>query len=332
MDVTAAERAAKAMPAIIYGRSHLVAALLASVGPEFDDLRSTVEDIGKSTSVTNASAWALELMEAEAGIPALPDASDADRRARLRAAGWRASGTATPARIRELAATWQFGAVEITEDYADYTVTLKFVSIDGEPADLAGLQRAMRRVIPANLAINYAFTWFTWGDLRALGITWEDLRILDVTWAELGVYHTILFTDTFEAGVGDWAGVSATVTQSSEQARTGDYSLKVVTDDANPTEGAIRNGIAVVAEQEYRFTAWVYGPATTMRIAWDENDSGASYLRTKSTTAAIPADTWTQVALEDRTGADAATINAYVVPNAQDAVTYYLDNPRIRRV
>ncbi len=186
--MTAAERATKAMPGVIYDRSAIVAALLGAVGPEFDDLETTLEEIGDATSVTNAAAWALEMLEAEAGIPALPDASDTDRRARLRAAGWRASGTATPARIAELAAAWDFGAIEITEDFAAYTVTLKFVAIAGEPADLAALQRAMRRVIPANLEIVYEFSWFTWGDLRALGIDWAGLRALNLTWEELGVY------------------------------------------------------------------------------------------------------------------------------------------------
>lgn len=134
---------------------------------------------------------------------------------------------------------------------------------------------------------------------------------------------------TFENATTGWSALSSTISKSTEQAQSGLSSLKVVTDNAGATEGAIANITGISAETEYTYSFWYYGPSTTIRIAWDENDSGVSYLRTRSTTATPDANTWTKITLTAATGEDAASINIYFNPTVQGSYTFYVDNVRV---
>lgn len=135
---------------------------------------------------------------------------------------------------------------------------------------------------------------------------------------------------TFENATTGWSSVSSTISQSTEQAHSGLSSLKVVTANAQGTEGALANIAGLAAGQSLTFSFWYYGPSTNIRIAWDENNSGGSYLRTRSGTLTGPtANTWTQATLTATTGADCASINIYMNPTTQGAHTFYIDDVKV---
>lgn len=135
---------------------------------------------------------------------------------------------------------------------------------------------------------------------------------------------------TFENATTGWSSISSTITKSTEQAHSGLSSLKVVTANAQATEGALANIAGLAAGQSLTYTFWYYGPSTNIRIAWDENNGGGSYLRTRSGTLTSPqANTWTQASLTSTTGADCASINIYMNPTSQGSRTFYIDDVRV---
>nr|DAH06884.1 MAG TPA: tail protein [Caudoviricetes sp.] len=74
----------------------------------------------------------------------------------------------------------------VTEDFANYTVTILFSGRTGIPYNLEQIKEAVEEVKPAHIQINYAFLHNTWGDVkRKLGI-WNDAKTL--TWGNAQNY------------------------------------------------------------------------------------------------------------------------------------------------
>jgi hypothetical protein len=164
----------------LYATSTVVADLLQAQGAEWDAARDALIQILDQAFVDTAT-WGLDDWEAEYLLPPSPGMSDADRRARLRAA-LRGYGTATISVVERVAGSYSFGAVQVIEDQPAYTVTVKFVSAYGVPPDLASLKDAVRRVVPANLVIAYAFQYQTWNQFDAGGRTWNQVDALALNW------------------------------------------------------------------------------------------------------------------------------------------------------
>ena len=74
----------------------------------------------------------------------------------------------------------------ITEDFANYTVTVLFNGRKGKPYNFNEIQSAVDEVKPAHIQIEYAFEKNTWNDLRLKLNTWGNAASL--TWGDAEDY------------------------------------------------------------------------------------------------------------------------------------------------
>lgn len=84
----------------------------------------------------------------------------------------------------------------ITEDFANYTVTILFSGRTGKPYNLAEIQAAIEEVKPAHLRFEYEFQKNTWDDVRRKLGTWGNAKAF--TWGGVQDYdgRTGLYVDT----------------------------------------------------------------------------------------------------------------------------------------
>lgn len=74
----------------------------------------------------------------------------------------RGNGTITVNLIKNVAESFENGAVEIVENNPDYSFTVKFVGTRGIPPNLGDLKNAIEEIKPAHLAATYTFTFNTY--------------------------------------------------------------------------------------------------------------------------------------------------------------------------
>lgn len=107
--------------------------------------------------------WALETEERLAGIVPPAGATLESRRSVL-AARYRSSGKVSMETIQAVADAWRNGAVEVA--FAKGRIVVRFVGPYGVPEDLAVLQDAVARVIPAHLPVDYHFHYLLIRDIH----------------------------------------------------------------------------------------------------------------------------------------------------------------------
>lgn len=74
------------------------------------------------------------------------------------------------------------------ESRKSYTVGIKFVSTLGIPPNLSDLEEAIRDALPAHLAVNYVFTYVTYGTLEGYGVTYGEIESAGLTFGELDTW------------------------------------------------------------------------------------------------------------------------------------------------
>ena len=112
------------------------------------------------------ATWSLERWEEYLGLPIDRTLPDEIRRERI-IAKLRGSGVSTVALIESVAESYYNGDCAITEQFADYTFTVTFLSTRGEPPGLAQLKQAIEEIKPAHLGVIYVFLYTTHEELRA---------------------------------------------------------------------------------------------------------------------------------------------------------------------
>jgi len=170
-----------------YETSRVMHALLQAEGAEFDELRRALDEVLDQFFVRTAT-WALERWEEELGLSPAPEQPIAERRDRV-VSRLRGIGTATIRVVKETAQAYDKGMVDVIEDHAAYTVTIRFVDTTGVPPNLDDVKAAVRAVLPAHLAVEYEFNYFLWDELDAQAWTWDQLDQLCLAWDELEVYR-----------------------------------------------------------------------------------------------------------------------------------------------
>lgn len=123
--------------------------------------------------------WALEIEEALAGIVPPADATLENRRSTLKAK-LRSSGKVTIELIQAVADAWRNGEVEVS--FTGGKIRLQFVSAYGVPVDLDALKAAVRLVIPAHLAAEYAIKYLLIRDIH------EVMAISTLETQPLGIF------------------------------------------------------------------------------------------------------------------------------------------------
>lgn len=170
-----------------YETSRVMRSILQAEGAEFDKLREALDETLNQFFV-NTATWGLDQWEEELGLPITPDQLDAERRDKI-ISRLRGYGTATIYIVKNVAESYDKGAIDIVEDHAAYTITVHFVDTTGVPPNLDDLKKAVRAVTPAHLEILYEFNYFLWDELDNKKWTWDALDALMLTWDELEVYN-----------------------------------------------------------------------------------------------------------------------------------------------
>lgn len=123
--------------------------------------------------------WALEIEEALAGIVPPADAALKNRRSTLKAK-LRSSGKVTIELIQAVCDAWKNG--EVVVSFTGGKIRLQFVGAYGVPADLDALKAAVRLVIPAHLAAEYAIKYLLIRDIH------EVMAISTLETQPLGIF------------------------------------------------------------------------------------------------------------------------------------------------
>lgn len=115
------------------------------------------------------------------GIEPNPNKALVDRRAVV-TAKIRGVGTVTPERVKFTAESFEFGQVAVRSSGGIVYVT--FIAERGIPRHLEDIQKALRSLIPAHLALVFEFTYITWAEYNKRQQTWADVNAENLTWSE----------------------------------------------------------------------------------------------------------------------------------------------------
>ncbi len=136
---------------------------------------------------------------------------------------------------------------------------------------------------------------------------------------------------TFESGTESFGGSGTTVSQSSEQAKNGTFSLKAVTDGLGSYQGPERAALATdvpwLPGHRTRLRVWIMGAASQQYlIGWDEYAAGFVYLNSKSKTVTLAGGGWEFFEFEGFPVATAVSLTIKVKTEGTAARTFYVDD------
>lgn len=158
----------------LYYRDSLVASgILNAEAIEFAKLNADIYDVLDQFFIDTAT-WGLSRWERIFGVTPEPGATYAQRREVLRGK-LRGVGKVSVSLIENVAEAYANGDVDVTVDSAAYTLTITFVGVYGVPDQLDALKANLRDIIPAHLAIDYVFRYYTYAELTDSGNKYADL-------------------------------------------------------------------------------------------------------------------------------------------------------------
>lgn len=110
--------------------------------------------------------------EKDVGLTAIT-ADNETKRARV-LARIQGNSVLTKSALEELVAVYDKTGCAVTEDFANYTVTILFSGRKGKPYNLEEIQSAVDEVKPAHIKIEWEFMKNTWADLKSKLNTWTN--------------------------------------------------------------------------------------------------------------------------------------------------------------
>lgn len=146
-------------------------------GAEFADIQTALEperlalwqaEDGLCAQLcVDTATWGLHYWEEALGIPVDISKDTAFRRSRIRSK-LRGVGVTTAALIRDTAASFSNGDVEVRELADQYRVEIKFVGTIGIPPNMDDLTASLREIMPAHLGWDYIILYNTHARLGRL--------------------------------------------------------------------------------------------------------------------------------------------------------------------
>lgn len=167
----------------VYGELLESRELLSAQEAEFKRLNASIDDVLAQYFVDTAT-WGLAQWERVVGVPTDASKPIAERRSVIKAR-LRGAGVVTVAHLKDVAESWYGGETEVREEYAEYKIVVKFVSSFGVPSNLSDVERALREIIPAHLALAFEFKFLTYDLLRDQYATYNVLTATGLTYGEL---------------------------------------------------------------------------------------------------------------------------------------------------
>jgi hypothetical protein len=154
-------------------------ALIKSEATEFERVHSKVADVLAQFFIDTAT-WGLANWEQIVGVTT-DESKPIDQRRSVVKSKLRGVGTVSVELIKNVVESWYGGEVDVTQEPAQYLVTVKFVSSYGVPENLADVERILRDIIPAHLKLVFAFRFVLYRDLTdrpyktLTGLTYDQL-------------------------------------------------------------------------------------------------------------------------------------------------------------
>ena len=168
-----------------YRKSKVMQELMHSLEQEMDRLRFEVSLTENQFFVLLADK---NLTEHEKDVGLNPDlSSDLDTRRSRVLSKLRGTGTVTKTMMKNVAASFVNGDIEITEYPSQYLFSVAFTSKQGVPYNLQDIKDMIEEIKPAHLAVEYIFTYRLWQDVKTQLADWSEVQTY--SWEGLLTFH-----------------------------------------------------------------------------------------------------------------------------------------------
>lgn len=117
--------------------------------------------------------------ENDVGVTPDPSLDIDSRRSRV-LSKLRGTGTVTKTMMKNVAASFVNGDIEIIEYPSEYCFAVKFTSKHGVPYNLNDIKAMIEEIKPAHLAVEYIFTYRLWQDVLDELAFWSTVKLY--TW------------------------------------------------------------------------------------------------------------------------------------------------------
>ena len=165
--------------------------ILEAEGPELDSIETNLADVLKQLYVETATEAGLTRWEEFVGLSSYAGKPLDQRRSRI-ISKLRGMGTVTVAMIQNVAESYVYGHVTVTEHPEAYSFTIKFVDPYGVPPNLDDVKAAIEEIKPAHFGVVYEFSYMTWDEHDAYNKTWDQWDALNLTWDEREAYREVV--------------------------------------------------------------------------------------------------------------------------------------------
>ena len=169
-----------------YRKSKVMNDLIHSIENEFERLKS-------ETTLTENQFFVMlsdrNIKNHEEDVGLVPDTSaDIETRRGRVLSKLRGTGTVTKTMMKNVAASFVNGDIEIIEYPSEYCFAVKFTSKTGVPYNIVDIQAMIEEIKPAHLAVEYIFTYRLWQDIldeiqiwtAAKNYSWEWMLTFEV--------------------------------------------------------------------------------------------------------------------------------------------------------
>ena len=116
--------------------------------------------------IVSTATYALVRYEEQYALPINPSISLEERRSRIKAK-MRSTGVVNAIMLQNIVDAWTNADIEVIEDYANFTVTIKFVSTIGIPSNIQDVYDAINAIKPAHLIFLYEFKYRRYEELTS---------------------------------------------------------------------------------------------------------------------------------------------------------------------
>lgn len=147
------------LPENIYGEEHHVKVLQSALEKQSDCLINSRDDLVKQARPSTAT-WGMSFYEKELGIT--PDETKPlEQRLSVIRAKRRGRSTTKIEMLKNMAAGFYNGDIEVVDHIKQFWVEIKFMSDTGMPPNIEDLKSVVAEVIPAHLEVTYVIFYNT---------------------------------------------------------------------------------------------------------------------------------------------------------------------------
>lgn len=161
-----------------------MATLLGEAALEIGALLYSIDDVLDQRFVHSAT-WGLSRWEQELGMT-VDESKPAERRRKQIQAKLQGTGTVTRQMLKDTAAAFSGGEVEVLEFPAEYRFVIRFIGFLGIPPNLAELIKLLNQIKPVHVSYSFEYRYVTWEALEDYELTWEKAKTM--TWGQLRTY------------------------------------------------------------------------------------------------------------------------------------------------